>query len=309
MYKGYGIHHIALGVRDLQRMKSFYQDTLGFDEVFMDFPEAEYHALHEVVRMPHPVYSATLINQSAGGIIVEFIQMVDPAPRPIRKDFRYGDIGLAKMTIAVSDIEGLYNVLKGKVDFCSKPKSAMIPGWRDYRFLYCRDPEGNLIELVSGTNIPVQDRFGGVLWVGVSVTDLKRAIAFYQKYAGFDMVFIDTHEGFSGLINEISGVKVTRVRSCVLKNSTAEGMIELFEVMEPRGRSIPFTARWGDFGYLQVCLNGKQGDDIYKVASYFEKEGIEFLSGPQLMGDEREGAFFYMKDPDGIPVELLVFLK
>ena len=115
MYKGQGIHHIALGVRDLQMMKTFYQDTMGFDEVFMDFPEAEYPALHEVVRMPHPVYSATLINQSAGGIIVEFIQMVDPAPRPIRKDFSYGDIGLAKMTIAVSDVEGLYNILKDKV--------------------------------------------------------------------------------------------------------------------------------------------------------------------------------------------------
>jgi hypothetical protein len=45
------------------------------------------------------------------------------------------------------------------------------------------------------------------------------------------------------------------------------------------------------------------------MAAYFEKEGMEFLSGPQLMHDEREGAFFYMKDPDGIPVEFLVFLK
>ena len=145
--------------------------------------------------------------------------------------------------------------------------------------------------------------------MGVSVTDLKRAVAFYQEYAGFDAIFTDIHEGFSGLTDEISGSKNTRVRSCVLKNSTAEGMIELFEVMEPRGRSIPFTARWGDFGYLQVCLNGKQGDDIFRMASYFENEGMEFLSGPQLMGDEREGAFFYIKDPDGIPVEFLVFLK
>jgi len=44
-------------------------------------------------------------------------------------------------------------------------------------------------------------------------------------------------------------------------------MIELFEVMEPRGRSMPFAAGWGDFGYLQVCLNGKQGDDIFQMAS------------------------------------------
>jgi hypothetical protein len=94
-----------------------------------------------------------------------------------------------------------------------------------------------------------------------------------------------------------------------MASSKAEGMVELFEVLEPRGRSIPFGIRWGDFGYLQVCLNGKQGDDIFEIAASFEKEGMEFLSGPQLMHDERQGAFFYMKDPDGIPVEFLVFLK
>lgn len=309
MYKGYGVHHIAIGVKDLEKMKSFYQDLLGFNNLFMDFPEAEYHALHEVVRMPHPVYAATLFSQSAGGIIVELVQMVNPVPRPIRKDFRYGDIGLAKMTIAAFDVEELFKELEEKIDFCSKPKSVMIPGWGDYHFVYCRDPEGNFIELCSGTNIPVQDIFGGVLWVGISVTDLRRSIPFYQKVVGFDSVFINSHESFSGLVDEVSFGKNTKVRSCVISSSKTEGMIELFEVMEPRGRSIPFATRWGDFGYLQVCLNGKRGDDIFRMASYFEEAGMEFISGPQLMGDEREGAFFYMKDPDGIMVEFLVFLK
>ena len=86
-------------------------------------------------------------------------------------------------------------------------------------------------------------------------------------------------------------------------------MVELFEVVKPRGRSIPFAARWGDYGYLQICLNGAQGENIEKIASYFDKEGLEFMCEPQFMGDEKEGAFFYMKDPDGIPVEFLVFLK
>ena len=309
MYKGYGVHHIALGVKNLERMKSFYQNVLSFDNLFVDFPEAEYPALHEVVRSPNPRYAAILFNQSAGGIIVELVQMVNPIPRPIRKDFRYGDIGLAKMTIGVSDVEDIFEELKGKIDFFSKPKSVLIPGFGEYRFVYCKDPEGNMIELISGSKITVKDRFGGVLSVGVCVTDLKRSISFYQKIAGFDAVLIESHESFSGLVDDVSGGRNTKVRSCVLKSSQAEGMIELFEVVEPRGRSFPFGIKWGDFGYAQVCLNGKQGDDIFEMASYFEKEGIEFLSGPQLMRDEREGAFFYMKDPDGIPVEFLVFLK
>ena len=36
-------------------------------------------------------------------------------------------------------------------------------------------------------------------------------------------------------------------------------------------------------------------------------EGLEFISKPQLMHDEKRGGFFYLKDPDGIHMEFLVF--
>ena len=309
MHKGYGVHHNAIGVKDLKVMRPFYEKTLEFNQIFVDFPQAEYPALHEVVRAPHPVYIAPLLYQEAGGVIVELTQMVEPAGRPIRKDFRYGDIGQAKMTIAVGDIEKVYRELKGQVNFPFRPRRARIPDWGEYRFVYCRDPEGNLIELASSEKLPVKHKYGGVQWVGVSVTNLERSLAFYQSYGGFDQVFMAPHESFSGLVDEVSGGKGTRVRSCVIGSRAGGGKLELFEVLEPRGRSIPFATRWGDFGYLQVCLNGKQGDDIFQIAAYFEKEGIEFASGPQLMHDERQGAFFYMKDPDGVMVEFLNFLK
>ncbi len=309
MYKGYGVHHVAIGVSNLDSMRSFYRNVLEFTDIFVDFPEAEYPALSEVVRAPHPVYAAVLFSQAAGGIIVELVRMVEPNPRPIRKDFRYGDIGLAFLAIAVSDVDRLYREFSDRIAFCSEPKSAVIPAWGDCRFVFCKDPEGNLIEFVSGASVPGSGGFGGVRWVGIGVTDLERSIRFYQKYGGFDVVAVDAHEKFSGHVDEVSGARQTRVRSCVLASSAAEGMVELIEVLEPRGRSIPFAVRWGDFGFLQVCLNGRQGDDVFLMAAEFEGEGIEFVSGPQLMGDERDGAFFYAKDPDGIPVEFLVFLK
>lgn len=307
MYKGYGVHHCVIGVQSLETMKSFYQGLLEFNKVFDEFPEGEYESLREVTRSSHPTYAAILFSQKAGGIIVGLTQMIDPIPRAIRKDFRYGDIGVAKLTIAVSDLERLHRELKDRLNFCSKPKSVAIPGWGDYHFVYCRDPEGNLIEFISGVNVPVRNRFGGVRWLGVSVTDLQRSLSFYQKYLGFDTVVINIHENFSGLVDEVSGGKQTRVRSCVLASSKGDGMVELFEVLEPRGRSIPSSTRWGDFGYTQVCLNGKTGANIYNIAAYFEKEGMEFISRPQLMHDEKGGGFFYMKDPDGIPIEFLVF--
>ena len=303
MYRGIGVHHVGMGVKNLAVMKSFYQQTLEFNKVWAEIPETE-GRMEEMFRRSDAKLSWSMFSQEAGGVIVELVQMANPIPRPIRKDFRYGDIGVAKITIAVSDVEQLYRELKDKVNFCAKPKSAQIPGWGDYHFVYGRDPEGNLIEFISGAKIKVENKFGGARWIGASVTDLERSRAFYQKYLGFDTVVIAPHDSFSGLVDEISGGSQTQVKSCVIANSRGGEMLELFEVLKPRGRSIPLSTYWGDFGYLEICL---QCNDIHEMGKYYEKEGLEFLAGPTLGLDkpEYEIWYLYIKDPDGIPAEVV----
>lgn len=104
-----------------------------------------------------------------------------------------------------------------------------------------------MIELISGPKIVVQDRFGGFLRVSVSMTDLNRSLWLYRKAAGFDSVFRNSHGSFSGLVDEVSGGKDTRVRSGILESSKAEDMVGLFEVVDPLGRSIPFRDEMGRF--------------------------------------------------------------
>ena len=303
MYTISGVHHVAIGVMDLENMKAFYRGVLEASNVFAEFPEVEHEPMNEVVRSSN-VYSAMLCSQEAGGIIFELVHMVKPEPRALRRDFRYGDIGVAKTTVAVSDVVRFYREREDSINFCSEPKLATIQGWGNYRFVFCKDPEGNLIEFVSSDIVPVQNGFGGACWVGVSVTDLERSLSFYRKHFSLDRVIIDVHERFSGLVDEVSGGNHTRVRSCLLAAGQGGGMVELFEVTEPRGRSIPFASRWGDFGYLQFCLNC---DNAQEMALYCEKEGIEFLTHPQKFDDEKAGSFIYVRDPDGIPVEFLGF--
>jgi catechol 2,3-dioxygenase-like lactoylglutathione lyase family enzyme len=300
------VHHVALGVKDLEMMRRFYENTLQFNMVFLEIEEAEHSVMCEVLRTPRVVFSGVSFGQGTQGIALELIRLVDPVPRPIRKDFRYGDIGVGKITIAVSDVAGLYKEMKDKVNFCSEPRTAVIPRWGDYHFVYCRDPEGNIIEFVSGANLSRQAKFGGVRWVGIGVTDLDRSVSFYKRHLGLDGIFIDIHESFSGLVDELAGAAGARVRSCLLGSSKDCGMVELFEVVHPRGRSIPFGVNFGDFGYLQICF---YHTDIDRITASCRDAGIEFLCNPKVMDDgipEHAGSFIYIKDPDGIPVEFLV---
>ena len=302
MYEIAGVHHIALGVKNLEIMRSFYKDILGFN--IIEAPALPNDIMSGIMRGVTPEFKVDMLSQDEDGIIIEFIHMITPYPRAIRQDSRYGDIGANKITIAVSDVNDIYNVLKDKVELFSGPGSVEIPGFGSYNFVYFKDPEGNIIELVSGTKLPVNNKFGGVRWVGISVTDLERSVSFYRKYAGFDTRFIEPHENFTGLVDEVCGSEQTRVRSCILSSSKGGGMVELFEVMEPRGRSIPSYTSWGDFGYLHTAMLCR---NIAGIVDHLEKEGIEFFIKLQHVPGEEGTVFSYVRDPDGIPLEFLCF--
>jgi catechol 2,3-dioxygenase-like lactoylglutathione lyase family enzyme len=306
LYNVTAVHHVALGVKDLELMKTFYRDTLGFNKTFIEFPELERPEIVDVMRGVFPVFGATLLYRREGTIIIELVKMTRPKPRAIRHDFKYGDIGANKVSIVVSDVQAIYQELKHKINFCSVPKSVNIPGWGEYNFVFGRDPERNLIEFVSGSRLPAKSKIDGIRWIGISVTDIKRSIPFYQKYAGYDTIFVDVHDGFSGLVDEISAGINTRVLSCILANSKGEGMIELFEMVQPRGRSIPSFTIWGDFGYWQTCHTC---DNVTEIADNLARQGLPFFTKLKLMHDEHEGAFIYVQDPDGIPLEFISFGK
>ena len=81
-------------------------------------------------------------------------------------------------------------------------------------------------------------------------------------------------------------------------------MLELLEVTKPRGRSIPFGTQWGDFGYLQICL---YATDPKALTTQIEAEEVDVLLPLQNVDDpERPAMFLYLRDPDGIPVEIMV---
>ncbi len=212
------------------------------------------------------------------------------------------------MTVEVSDIERFCSEYSDRIKLLTEPQSTEIPGWGDYDFVYGADPDGCLIEFVSGSNIVSDKTLGRIRSVGISVTDLDRSIEFYQSYLDYDKVVIEPHESFSGMVGAIAGSDTTEVRSVLLGNGNGYHMVELYEVSKPRGRSIPMHTLWADYGYLEAC---HCCDDILGLAKYYTSEGIEFACKPSPIDVESEGLsgtawFMYIRDPDGIPMEFLM---
>lgn len=304
MVKGLkGVHHVGIGTQNYDAMKSFYGEILQCSDIYgAEFPEV-CNAMPEVFRQSPHKFKGIIFRQKAGGVYVELLKMSYPIPRPIRRHKRYGDIGMNKMTVAVDDVTRFYEVYKEKANLTSKPKTVHLPEWGEYQFVYGRDPENNLIEFASIPTAKGKATFGGVQCLGVSCINLEQSMAFYQSLS-FDQIVVAPHEAFSGLVDEITEAKNSRVRSCVLASSEGGGMLELFELLEPRGQGIPFNTYWGDFGYLEVCLDS---NDIHALSDHCLKEDIMFLHGPAVafaMGGT-DVWFMYAYDPNGCPLEAL----
>lgn len=305
MVKGLkGVHHVGMGVKNYDRMKAFYGEILKCTDVYggEEFPDV-CQAMPEMFRQTPHKFKGIIFRQEAGGVYVEFIKMSYPIPRPIRKEKRYGDIGVNKMSIVVDSVKRFYEKYKGKIKLVSEPKSVTLPKWGEYHFVYGRDPEGNLLEFMSWPEIDTKNTFGGVRCLGIGCTNLEESIEFYQNLS-FDKVLIEPHEEFSGMVDEVSGTKDTKVRSCVLESSEGGGMVELYELLVPRGRSIPLNTMWGDFGMMEVCLDS---DDIHSLYKYYLEKDIMILHSPAVAfsDDDVDVWFMYAYDPSGIPVEAL----
>jgi len=287
-------------------------ETLELAEVLNRFDESINSMADTFHNSPHN-FAGLLFYHQSGGISLEPIYKRYPTPRPIQNSPRLGDLGVNKLTYAVSDTDQLYREYRDKVMFFGEPRTAKLPRLGEYVFVYGKDPDGNIIEFASWAEAKIEDGlFGGVRSIGISVTDLDRSKAWYQTHCDLDIVVAE-HDHFSGLVDEVSGSSGTKVRSCLLDSSRRQdallptGMLELYEVSNPRGRSMPFGTEWGDYGYMEVCFLSPY--NINELAIYYYDQGIDVVQRPTSFGEDEERTiqywFMYVKDPDGNFVEIV----
>jgi len=141
--------------------------------------------------------------------------------------------------------------------------------------------------------------------VGLTVSDMDRAVAFYTGVLPFVKV---SDEEFSGRQYELlSGVFGARSRVVRLRLGTED--IELTEFLAPRGRPIAADLRANDrlFQHIAIVVS-----DITKAYGELRQHGIEHAStGPQRLPDWNPNAggisAFYFRDPDRHFLEIISF--
>jgi len=141
--------------------------------------------------------------------------------------------------------------------------------------------------------------------IGMTVSDMDRAVEFYSNVLTFEKVS-DT-EVTGPDYERLQGVFGLRMR--VVRMRLGDEFLELTEYLAPQGRPIPVDSRSNDRWFQHIAIIVSDMDQAYQR---LRQHKIRHAStGPQRIPDWNKGAAgiraFYFRDPDGHNLEILSF--
>jgi len=136
--------------------------------------------------------------------------------------------------------------------------------------------------------------------VGLVVTDMEKALDFWQNILGFELVKRMEESGQH--LDRMIGLKGVRVTTAKLKDQNL-GMVELLQFHSHPDKSqwlgMPFST-----GLTHIAFTVT---DIEKTYEEFKRAGVEFPASPQLSPDGTVKVI-YAKGPEGLLMELVEVL-
>jgi catechol 2,3-dioxygenase-like lactoylglutathione lyase family enzyme len=141
--------------------------------------------------------------------------------------------------------------------------------------------------------------------VGITVSDMDKAIQFYSEVLSFQK--ISDVEVLGSEYERLQGLFGVRLR--VVKMRLGAEILELTEYLTPKGRPIPVDSRSNDLWFQHIAIVVSDMDKAYEILRKFKVQHAS--TAPQRIPDTNKAAAgiraFYFKDPDGHNLEIIYF--
>jgi glyoxylase I family protein len=136
---------------------------------------------------------------------------------------------------------------------------------------------------------------------GITVSNLERALEFWQNVLGFE--FSHRAHQTGEMAEQITGVKGAEIKLAVVKVPGGH-KIELLEYLAPPDRKQRVDLRPCDVGHIHVALTV---DDLDAVLQRVAASGWKAAGKPQTLqaGPNAGKRVIYVRDPDGTTIEFM----
>ena len=311
-----GIQQIGIGITDVYESYAWYKENLGFNVPIIDASGWAELMLPYTAGQPQKRHAIMALNMQGGGGL-EIWQYVNRKPTAPEFEPEIGDLGIYITKIKCGNIEKAYNSLTKKGVQCGDLYKS--PAGRPV--FYFKDPSGNIFQMIESNVLFKKTRYdnGGVYGATIGVSDMSRSLEFYVNVLGYDETVYDTTGVFEDYINLPGGDQpVRRVllthknrRKGAFSNLLGQTEIELISLTQSEGRKIFKNRLWGDLGFIHLCFDIINMDEMKLVCG---RNGYEFtvdsasgVSTQNKSFDMGQGAgrFAYVEDPDGTLIEFV----
>jgi catechol 2,3-dioxygenase-like lactoylglutathione lyase family enzyme len=153
--------HLGLTVPDVDAAAAWYEETFGWTRLMgpVDVTVADPRVAQQiqaVFQAPNVAFRQIHLLMP-DGVALELFEFREPRESEGCADYDYWSVGLFHFCLVAGDIDALAARI---VAFGGRQMTPVAPIFRDekYRFCYCADPFGNVIELASH---PHAESFGG----------------------------------------------------------------------------------------------------------------------------------------------------
>lgn len=302
-----GIQQVGIGTTSVHDSWKWYRQNFGFDTpVFDEAAEAPLMTQYTGGKV-HSRHALLAMNLNGGGGM-EIWQFTSRTSAD-QHDFSLLQNGLLVTRIKCRDVKlGRQSVSDHHVseihnDPTGKPSFSII------------DPYGNPFIAAESDSWYKKKHsvYGGIEGIIIGVSDMDRAMKFYREVLEIDRVVYDKE----GTFDDLKGLKdgdqrFRRVRLTPSKRNTGafsevfgEFYIELLQPLDVPSKAHNLKDRyWGDQGYIHLCFDVNQMDDIKKRADAMNS-AFTIDSGESFSMGEAAGRFAYLEDPDGSLIELV----
>lgn len=142
--------------------------------------------------------------------------------------------------------------------------------------------------------------------VGMGVWDVDKTYGFYRKLFGYKIKLNDITMASKEMESVVGSLETMRMAMAM--NVKGGGILEFIEHKSSPIRPFPEGAGYGDYGVLELGFGVRR---IEKVVDSFRAKGVAFLTPvcDLELADGRRWRYAYLKDPDGLKIQLVEDLR
>jgi glyoxylase I family protein len=290
------VFHLNVNCSSLERSLAFYRDLLGLSQGAHTVPPPQDGA---AFGLDTAQWDAWILTGDRGydGVVLDLLEWQVPSPTgtpyPAANHLGFGRLGFV-----TRDVDAAYERLRaGGADCFGPPHDIGLEVALPVRAFVCADPDGTMIELVSGDG----ERLA---FVAIACRDLDRSVAFYADVLGFNPL-----ARFAPGPTDGAGVRLgpdVEWEMEYLDDPRRVGAfaVDLTQWRRPEPEGAPYASA-NNLGIYRMAL---LTDDIDRDHAELRDRGVQCLSPPADldMGPRLPAlrALLFL-DPDGTALELI----